>query len=112
MSQSTSALDNYGIILVTAASQAEAETIAEALIQSKLAACVNLLPIRSIYTWNGTVQRDEEVQLMIKTHLDRFPDVEAKVQSLHSYEVPEIIAVPILYGTKTYLQWISEQVTT
>ncbi|WAL59323.1 divalent-cation tolerance protein CutA [Thermocoleostomius sinensis] len=114
MSQSTSDPknyeENYGIVLVTAGSKAEAETIADALIQSKLAACVNLLPVHSIYTWNGTIQRDEEVQLIIKTNLDRFQDIEAKVQSLHSYEVPEIIAVPILYGTQTYLQWVTEQV--
>jgi periplasmic divalent cation tolerance protein len=110
MNQPTSASGNYGIVLVTASSQAEAETIAEALIQSKLAACVNLLPVRSVYTWKGQVQRDDEYQLIIKTNLDRFADVEAKVQSLHSYEVPEIIAIPIIYGAQPYLQWISEQV--
>lgn len=109
MSEVTSASKNYGIVLVTASSQTEAEAIAEALIQFKLAACVSFIPIRSIYTWKGEVCRDEEYQLIIKTNLDRFTDLETKVKSLHSYKVPEIIAMPIIYGTQSYLQWIAEQ---
>lgn len=102
--------NSYGIVLVTAGSQAEAEKIAEILIAEKLAACVSLMPIRSIYTWKGEVCREEEWQLMIKTQLDRFDQLEAKIRDVHSYETPEIIALPILAGSQPYLNWISSQV--
>jgi periplasmic divalent cation tolerance protein len=104
-------LPQYGIVLVTASSQNEAETIAQALLQFKLAACVSLMPIRSLYTWKGEVQDEAEWQLMIKTELQNFPQIEAKVRELHSYEVPEVIAVPIVAGSQPYLGWISEQAT-
>ncbi len=101
-------LDEYGVVLVTASSQAEAERIASALVEAKLAACVNLMPIRSVYTWQGEICSDEEWQLVIKTCLHHFSKLEAKVRSLHSYETPEIIALPILAGSPPYLQWIRE----
>jgi periplasmic divalent cation tolerance protein len=99
----------YGIVFVTASSQAEAERIADALITAKLAACVSLMPIHSIYTWKGEVCRDQEWQLIIKTQLDQFAVLEAKIHELHSYETPEIIALPILVGSQPYLNWISAQ---
>lgn len=101
---------NYGVVLVTAASQQEAEAIATSLVKSQLAACVSLLPIHSIYTWQGELHQEQEWQLLIKTDLAQFPSLEAKIRELHSYEVPEIIALPILAGSQPYLQWISEQV--
>lgn len=101
----------YGVVLVTAASKPEAEIIARSLIEAKLAACVTLFPIQSIYTWQDEIQQSEEWQLMIKSHLDRFAEIEAKIRELHSYEVPEIIALPIVAGSHSYLQWISQQVT-
>lgn len=100
--------DTYGVVLVTASSEAEAERIANALVEAKLAACVNFLPIRSVYTWKGEVCRDEEWQLVIKTCLRHFSDLEAKIRSLHSYETPEIIALPIVAGSQPYLQWIQQ----
>lgn len=100
----------YGIVLVTAASQAEAESIADALVAAKLAACVSMMPIRSIYTWKGEVCRDDEWQLMIKTDLNQFANLEAKIRAIHSYETPEIIAIPIVAGLQPYLDWISAQV--
>jgi periplasmic divalent cation tolerance protein len=100
---------NFGVVLVTAASQTEAEAIAHALVEAKLAACVNLLPIQSIYTWKGKVEHASEYQLLIKTDLDQFLALEAKIREIHSYQVPEIIALPILAGSLPYLQWISEQ---
>ncbi|MCL6435431.1 MAG: divalent-cation tolerance protein CutA [Leptolyngbyaceae cyanobacterium HOT.MB2.61] len=102
--------DSYGVVLVTASSKAEAEAIAQALIQSRLAACVSLFPVHSIYTWQGTVHQDDEWQLMIKCDLAKFADLEAKVREIHSYEVPEVIALPILAGSQPYLDWIGEQV--
>ncbi|MBD2069632.1 divalent-cation tolerance protein CutA [Leptolyngbya sp. FACHB-671] len=105
----TQNLNRYGVVLVTAASKAEAEAIAQTLIQARLAACVSLMPIQSVYTWQGKVHQEEEWQLMIKTDLNQFADVEAKIREIHSYEVPEIIALPILAGSQPYLNWIAEQ---
>lgn len=100
----------YGVVLVTAPSREQADAIAQALIAAKLAACVSLLPIHSIYTWQGKVEREDEWQLLIKTDLAKFAALEAIVRRNHPYEVPEIIALPILTGSLPYLQWISEQV--
>jgi periplasmic divalent cation tolerance protein len=102
---------NYGVVLVTASSQTEAEAIAHALLQAKLAACINLLPIRSIYTWNGTVHNEAEYQLVIKTDLRLFAQLETKIREVHSYEVPEIIGLPIVAGSSSYLGWISQQIS-
>jgi periplasmic divalent cation tolerance protein len=100
----------YGVVLVTASSQKEAEAIATALVETKLAACVSILPIHSIYTWKGEIHKDQEWQLLIKTDLGIFSVLEAKIrEELHSYEVPEIIALPIIAGSHPYLEWISEQ---
>ncbi|MEO1428959.1 MAG: divalent-cation tolerance protein CutA [Cyanobacteria bacterium J06633_8] len=102
---------DYGIVLVTTGSQEEAEQIAKVLVENNLAACVSFSPINSIYTWQGEVCKDQECQLFIKTDLTRFPTLEAKILELHSYEVPEIIAIPILKGHQPYLQWIAQQVS-
>jgi periplasmic divalent cation tolerance protein len=100
----------YGIVLVTVASKEEGEAIASALVEAKLAACVTLFPVQSLYTWKGKVHSDSEWQLTIKTALACFPALSAKIQSLHSYEVPEIIALPIVAGSQPYLDWIGENV--
>jgi periplasmic divalent cation tolerance protein len=101
--------ETCGIVLVTVANQAEAESIAHTLIQAKLAACVSLLPIRSIYTWQGEVHHDQEWQMIIKTHLSQFAALETKVREIHSYDVPEIIALPITAGSAPYLCWLTQQ---
>lgn len=101
---------SYGVVLVTASSQQEAEAIATSLVKSQLAACVSLVPIQSIYTWQGELHQDQEWQLLIKTDLTQFQTLEAKIRELHSYEVPEIIALPIVAGSHPYLNWISESV--
>ncbi len=101
---------DYGVVLVTAASQTDATTLAEALIAAKLAACVNLFPVQSVYVWQGEVCRDQEWQLLIKTHLSLFPQLEAKIRQLHSYETPEIIALPIVTASQPYLNWLATQV--
>lgn len=100
----------YGVVLVTASSRTEAEAIATALIQAQLAACVSFTPIHSMYTWDGKVCSDEEWQLIIKTDLNQFEAISAKILSLHSYEVPEIIALPIETGSTAYLNWIGTMV--
>jgi len=101
---------NYGVVLVTGSSQQEAEAIATSLVKSQLAACVSLVPIQSIYTWQGELHQEQEWQLLIKTDLSKFQTLAAKIRELHSYEVPEIIALPIIAGSQPYLNWISEQV--
>lgn len=101
---------NYGVVLVTAGSPQEAEAIATSLVESQLAACVNILPIQSVYTWKGEINKEQEWQLLIKTDLAQFSHLEAKIRELHSYEVPEIIALPILAGSQPYLNWISDSV--
>lgn len=101
---------SYGVVLVTASCQKEAETIATSLIESKMAACVNFLPIHSIYTWQGQTHSASEWQLIIKTDLCQFSQLEKKIRELHSYDTPEIIALPIVAGFPPYLQWISDNV--
>ncbi len=98
----------YCVVMVTASSQLEAETIAKTLVESKLAACVNIFPIQSIYTWQDKVHNEPEFQLFIKTDRRLFNTLETKIRELHSYEVPEIIALPIIAGSQPYLNWISE----
>lgn len=102
---------NFGVVLVTAGSESEALSLGNTLVGEKLAACVNVLPIQSIYTWQGTVQQQMEWQLLIKTDLDYFDALEQRVRALHSYDLPEIVALPILNGSSAYLTWIGEQMT-
>jgi periplasmic divalent cation tolerance protein len=95
------------IILVTAGSEGEAEKIAQTLVEERLAACVNIIsPIRSIYRWEGKTQDDREWLLVIKTEQTHFAEVEARVRSLHSYQVPEVIALPVVDGSERYLEWV------
>ncbi|MFB2917748.1 divalent-cation tolerance protein CutA [Aerosakkonema funiforme] len=105
-----SAKVGYGVVLVTAGTREEAEAIAQNLVETKLAACVSLFPIKSILIWSGQLQKEEEWQLLIKTDLAKFEILEAKIRELISYEVPEIIALPLIAGFAPYLAWISEQV--
>lgn len=101
----------HGIVLVTAASEAEAKSIATTLISANLAACVSVMPIRSLYAWKGQIHDEAEWQLIIKTDLNQFVELETKIKSIHSYDVPEIIALPIVHGSQLYLQWMTEQLS-
>jgi periplasmic divalent cation tolerance protein len=100
------------VILVTCGSAAEGERIARALVEARFAACVNVLesPVRSTYRWKGIVETAMEYLLLAKTSRKLFPRVQARVKELHSYEVPEIIALPILEGSPAYLAWIGESI--
>ena|SRR5918992_5672984 len=103
-------MTDYILILVTAGSETEAETIARTLVEERLVACVNIVsPIRSLYRWEGKVADEREWLLIIKTPASHFAAVEARVQALHSYQVPEVIAVPIQAGSGAYLRWIREE---
>ena len=101
----------YLLVSTTTNSSEEAKRIADALVQERLAACVNIVPaITSIYRWQGEVHRDNEVLLIAKSRPELFESLAARVQALHSYEMPEIIALPIVAGSKVYLNWIDESV--
>lgn len=89
----------------------EARRIARDLVASRLAACVNILPlVESIYRWQGEVETAQEALLVIKTVRERFPDVQQRILHLHSYDTPEIIALPVSTGLDKYLAWIQESV--
>lgn len=99
----------YGVVLVTASSQEEALRLADHLVQTSLAACVNFFPMQSVYRWQGQIHHDSEWQLIVKTRLEHLPQIEASLRELHSYEVPELIALPIVNGSGAYLEWLTEQ---
>jgi periplasmic divalent cation tolerance protein len=101
----------YIIIFVTAANTAQARKIAKALIKKKLAACVNIVEkIESVFWWKAKVDRGDETLLIIKSKKSLFDSIVKTVKSLHSYEVPEIIALPIAAGEKKYLTWIDDSI--
>jgi periplasmic divalent cation tolerance protein len=98
------------IVLVTACeSAAEADKIASALVENRLAACVNILPgVSSVYRWKGTVERASEIILLIKTSRPLLAQVQAEIERLHSYELPEVIALQIVDGSERYLEWLDQ----
>jgi periplasmic divalent cation tolerance protein len=99
------------VILVTASKLTEAKKIARHLVDSKLAACVNILPlVQSIYRWQGKVADEKEFLMFIKSTRDLFPELTAAVLTLHSYTTPEIVCLPIVDGLPEYLQWVGDSV--
>ena|ERR1700727_1988906 len=99
------------IVLSTAGSEEEARKIAQHLVDRRLAACVNIVPqIESIYRWDGQVESSREWLLLIKTTAERFAAVRAAIQELHSYDLPECIALAIEDGSSGYLQWLENSV--
>ncbi len=98
------------LILTTVPDDARAESLAAKLVEERLAACVNIHgPMTSIYRWKGELERDAERQLIIKTTRDRVPALEARIKSLHSYELPEFVIVPIEGGSDAYLDWVRRE---
>jgi periplasmic divalent cation tolerance protein len=106
-------LDNvYIIVLVTTASKHEAEEIVQHLLGDKLIACANIIgPVTSFFHWSGKVERAEEYLALMKTRKDLFQRLSEVVKTMHSYEVPEIIAVPVVEGSKDYLDWLESCLT-
>lgn len=98
------------VVLMTCGSAKEARRIAKAVVERRLAACVNILDARvhSIYRWKGRVESAREFLLVMKTSRRRFAVLQKKIQELHSYDVPEIIALPIVAGAPGYLRWIAD----
>lgn len=98
------------VCFCTCPNREAAERIAETLVEEGHAACVNIVPgLTSVYRWQGKVQRDEELLLVIKTSAAAYARLEVAIQTLHPYELPEIIAVPIERGLDGYVRWIGEQ---
>jgi periplasmic divalent cation tolerance protein len=96
------------VVIMTAAGDAEATRIAEMLVDRKLAACVQILPgMQSIYLWKGEVQREKELLLLAKTTRENFGELEREVRAIHSYETPEIIALPVSAASEPYLEWLT-----
>ncbi|MEX2108602.1 MAG: divalent-cation tolerance protein CutA [Solirubrobacterales bacterium] len=100
---------DYIQVLTTVGSAEEAEQISAILVDRRLAACVQIVgPIASRYRWQGKVEEDREWQCFAKTEAARYPEVEAAIREIHSYDEPEIIATPIVAGSEGYLDWISD----
>lgn len=103
-------MDTSIVVFTNCPDAASADRIARALVDQHLAACVNVLaPIASIYRWQGRIENATEVPMLIKTTRERYPAVEEAIRALHPYQVPEIIALPIVSGFAPYLRWIGEQ---
>jgi len=97
------------VVFITASNEEEAAKIARGLIEARLAGCVNIVRnIRSIYSWQGKIEDEPEVLMIVKTQKKLFGALSAKVRELHSYTVPEIIALPIIEGSEDYLKWLRE----
>jgi len=94
------------VVLTTAGSRAEGERIASALVEERLVACVNLLPVTSVYRWRGAVERGNETLLVMKTRRALVTRLGARITALHSYEVPEVVALPVVAGARPYLAWL------
>lgn len=98
------------VVFITAGSHEEAEKIGNALVEERLAACCNIIePVMSVFHWEGTINREKEVLLIAKSSISQFEEIMKRVKELHSYDVPEIIALPIIAGSEDYLQWIDNE---
>lgn len=98
------------VVLVSCASRQEADRIARSVVSRNLAACVNIfeVPVRSVYRWKGKIERSREVLLLIKSSRSKFASLRREVERLHSYEVPEFLALPVIAGSPAYLAWLDE----
>ena len=101
--------ENHIVTLCTVPDRESGERIAHALVEERLAACVNLVPgLTSVYRWQGKVEKEAECLLIIKTGVSRFNVLKQRIKALHPGEMPEIIALPIIHGSREYLDWITE----
>jgi len=103
--------DKYLVAFCTCPDDPTARALSEALVRERLAACVNRIArVRSTFLWEGRLQEDEEILLIIKTSADRLATLSARIQALHPYEVPEVVAVGITGGSERYLAWLGQSV--
>ena len=100
------------LVLTTLGADADAAALARTLVDERLAACVNILPaMTSVYRWKGAVEHDREQQLVIKTTAERVPALEARIHTLHPYELPEFLVLPASGGSTAYMTWVADQVS-
>lgn len=110
MTEQSPAATNARMVYATCPDRETARTIASALVDQHEAACVNIVPsLESVYRWQGKIEIDPEMLLLIKTAADRVADVQARVEALHPDELPEVVAVRLCDGSKGYLDWLEEQ---
>jgi periplasmic divalent cation tolerance protein len=103
-------MDEIVIVLTNLPDRAAAVQLAQELVARRLAACVNVLAeCTSVYRWKGAIESAAEVPVLIKTRAGRYAEVEAAIRSLHPYELPEIVAVPVRHGFDEYLQWVADE---
>ena len=103
-------MDEVVVVLTNLPDRAAAVMLAQELVARRLAACVNVLAeCTSVYRWKGAIENAIEVPVLIKTRAGRYAEVEAVIRELHPYELPEIVAVPVLHGFDEYLQWVTDE---
>jgi periplasmic divalent cation tolerance protein len=100
-------MTGYCVVLTTTDSEEQAERIVDAVLQAKLAACLQLIPIKSRYVWDGKIARDDEVLILVKAKSTDYDDLAACIRAAHTYDVPEIVRLDIAAGEKSYLDWIT-----
>ena len=100
--------NDYSIIISTAADKESARKIASMLVEKKLASCVQMLPVESLYLWQNKICEESETALLIKSETSLFPEIKAAIRENHPYQVPEIIQIPITDGLPEYLKWIGD----
>ncbi|VAX28700.1 Periplasmic divalent cation tolerance protein cutA [hydrothermal vent metagenome] len=102
----------YAVVFITAPDEEEAARIARIIVEERIAGCVNIVKgIRSIYSWEGKVEDEHEVLMIVKTKRELFTELEKRVKELHSYSVPEIISLPVMEGSPEYLEWLKHELT-
>ena len=103
-------MTEYIIVFITAPNEKEAAAISQTIVGERLAACINIIPsVRSIYRWQGRVEDEQEVLMIVKTKKSLFERLQERVKELHSYAVPEIIGLPVIEGSKQYLEWLGQE---
>lgn len=101
-------MNNYMVVMTTFSNPETGNKIINTLLSERLAACIQAFPIKSCYSWKGSVARDDETLLFIKAKAEHYGEIEQKILSIHDYETPEIIAIPIQTGFKKYTDWMDE----
>ena len=102
--------DDLVVVLITAGTQQEAAEISRQLVESRKAACVNIIPgVQSFFRWQDEIESDNEVLLVVKTRSSLLPQLVAMVKEIHSYDLPEVIAIPIIGGSEEYLEWLADE---